>query len=149
MQSLGSSETTISWVATLYPFADELPHSANWVEFVRSPDPSGSVKQLADQWTWADQRNSSLERTIPVRFVRDTVIKNVNRDLALAAASGFAAAIDPFHQRVVAQRFNDDRWNIRGYAVPIIFPAVGDWSWSAIADLRGDPNMARFRAAQR
>jgi hypothetical protein len=44
--------------------------------------------------------------------------------------------IDPFHQKEVAQRFNDDEWKLHGYVVPILFPAVGDWSWSAIADLR-------------
>jgi hypothetical protein len=149
MHSAVSSDTTISWVATLYPFADEFPPGTDWVEFVKSPDPVGSVKQFADQWTRVDERNPSLERAIPVRYVRNTVIKNVNRDLALATASGFAAAIDPFHQRVVAQRFSDDGWNICGYAVPVIFPAVGDWSWSAIAVLRRDPNMVRFRAVLR
>lgn len=149
MHPAGYSETSISWVATLYPFAGELPPGTDWMEFVKSPDPVGSVKQLADQWSWTDERNPSLEQTMPVRFVRNTVIKNVNRDLALATASGFAAVIDPFHQRVVTQRFNDDGWNMRGYAVPVIFPAVGDWSWSAIADLRRDPNMVRFRAVLR
>jgi hypothetical protein len=149
MHPAGYSETSISWVATLYPFADELPPGTDWVEFVKSHDPVGSVKQLADQWSLADERNPSLERVMPVRFVRNTVIKNVNRDLALATASGFAAAIDPFHQRVVAQRFNDDGWKMRGYAVPVIFPAVGDWSWSAIADLRCHRNMVRFRAVLR
>jgi hypothetical protein len=149
MHPAGSSDTTISWVAMLYPSADELLPVADWVEFVKSPDPVGSVKQLADQWTWVDEQNPWLERVLPVRHVRNAVIRNVNRDLALATASGFAATIDPFHQRVVAQRFSDDEWNIRGFAVPVIFPAVGDWSWSAIADLRRDQNMLRFRAVLR
>jgi hypothetical protein len=146
MRTMGSSDTTISWVATLYPFADEILDVADWMDFVRFPDLDGSAGRLADQWTWADERNPALESAVPVRFVRDTVIKNVNRDLALATASGFAATIDPFHQRVVAQRFNDEGWKLQGYVVPILFPAVGDWSWSAIADLRQDRSMARFRA---
>jgi hypothetical protein len=129
MRSMGSSDTTISWVATLYPFADEILDVADWMDFVRFPDLAGSAGRLAYQWTWADERNPALESAVPVRFVRDTVIKNVNRDLALATASGFAATIDPFHQRVVAQRFNDEGWKLQGYVVPILFPAVGDWSW--------------------
>ena len=28
----------------------------------------------------------------------------------------------------------------------MIFPQLGDWTWQAIADLRRDPNVARFRA---
>jgi hypothetical protein len=146
MHAMGSSESTIAWVATLYPFADELPPEADWVEFVTTSDPAGSVAQMADRWRWADQRNPALEQIVPVRFVRDTVIKNVNRDLALGIASGFTVAIDAFHHRVVAQRFSDEAgWALRGFAVPVLFPDVGDWSWEAIADLRRDRNMVSFR----
>lgn len=150
MHTAGSSETTISWVATLYPFADELPASANWVEFVRSRDPEGRVKDLADQWTRADEHNLALQQAIPVRFVRDTVVKNVNRDLSLATASGFDIMVDPFHQRVVDQRFNDETgWKVRGFAVPILFPKVSDKPWEVVADVRRDRNMASFRAILR
>lgn len=150
MHVAGSSETTISWVATLYPFADELPASANWVEFVRSPEPEGRVKDLADQWTRADEHNLALQRAIPVRFVRDTVVKNVNRDLSLAAAAGFDITVDPFHQRVVDQRFSDEAgWNVRGYTVPILFPKVSDKPWEVVAEVHRDRSMASFRAVLR
>jgi hypothetical protein len=150
MHVAGSSETTISWVATLYPFADELPASANWVEFVRSREPEGRVKDLADQWTRADEHNLALQQAIPVRFVRDTVVKNVNRDLSLATASGFDITVDPFHQRVVDQRFSDEAgWNVRGYAVPILFPKVSDKPWEVVAEVHRDRNMASFRAVLR
>jgi hypothetical protein len=36
----------------------------------------------------ADERNPALERAIPVRFVRDTVIANANNHLAGAATDG-------------------------------------------------------------
>jgi hypothetical protein len=150
MQTAIYSDTTVSWVATLHPFARELPAGTDWVELIRSADPTGEVGRLAQQWTWTDERNSSLERAIPERFVRGAVIKNVNRDLAIAMADGVAAVVDPFHMRVVTQRFrDDDSWKLRGYAVPILFPRVGDLPWQAIADLRRDPNIARFRAVLR
>lgn len=147
MHAMASSETTISWVATLYPFANELPSGADWVEFITWPrNRPGSVTQMADRWTWADQRNAALEEAVPVRFVRDTVIKNVNNDLAVGISVGLTVAIDAFHQRVVAQRFRDETgWVLRGFAVPVLFPDVGEWTWEAIADLRRGRKMASFR----
>jgi hypothetical protein len=91
-----------------------------------------------------------LESAIPVRFVRNRVIGDANRDLVLAVAAGAAVTIDRIHGQVVAQRFNDDDgWRLRGYAVPILFPHVGDLPWTAIADLRRKREMARFRAVLR
>ena len=144
-----SSEAAIAWTATLHPFADELPQGTDWVDFVTSRNPAGAVQQLAQQWTWADERNRSLERAIPIKFVRDTIISSANRDLALAAAAGVSVTTDRFHSQVAAQRFNDDNWKLRGYAVPIVFPHVGDLPWEAIADFRRDRSMTRFRQVLR
>lgn len=147
MSAMASSETTISWVATLYPFANELPAAADWVDFITWPrDRPATVTQMADRWTWADQRNAALEEVVPVRFVRDTVIKNVNNDLAIGISAGMTVAIDTFHQRVVGQRFRDETgWVLRGFAVPVLFPDAGEWTWEAIADLRRDQKMVSFR----
>jgi hypothetical protein len=145
-----SSEAAISWAATLHPFADELPPGTDWVHFVKSRDPAGEAKQLARQWATADKCNRSLEREIPIRFVRDLIIDSANHDHGLAAMAGVAITSDRFHSQVIAQRFNDEQdWKIQGYAVPILFPQIGDWPWSAIADLRHDRNMAHFRAVLR
>lgn len=84
---------------------------------------------------------------IPGRFVRAAVIKNANNDLALASAAGCTVTMDGLHSQVVAQRIGDEAgWKFRGYAIPFLFPQVGDWTWQQIADLRRDPNMARFHA---
>jgi hypothetical protein len=80
-----------------------------------------------------------LQHVIPERYVRSAVIENINRDLAFAAADGVAVSIDPLHAQVAAQRFHDDdTWKMPGYAVPILFPHVGNLPWSAIGDLRRD-----------
>ncbi len=144
-----ASEAAIAWTATLHPFADELPPGTDWVDFVTSRNPAGEVQQLAQQWTWADERNHSLEQAIPIKFVRDTIINSANRDLVLAAAAGVSVTTDRLHSQVAAQRFNDDSWKLRGYAVPIVFPHVGDLPWEAIADFRRDRSMARFREVLR
>lgn len=144
------SDTTICWDATLEPFAVELPADAHWVDFVKSSAPADAAGRLADQWRWADQRNRSLEEAIPVRHVRNAIIDSANRDLVIAAASGAAVAIDPVHLQVVAQRFRDDtEWRARGYAIPVLFPQIGELPWEAIADLRREPNIARFRGVLR
>jgi hypothetical protein len=151
MSAFIDSETSICWVATLDPFGDELPPGADWVDFVRSPNSlPGEVGRLATRWRWADERNPALERAMPVRFVRDTVIGNANHDLAGAASDGYVVTIDPVHAQVVAQRFrDDDGWRLRGYVVPIVIPQVGDLPWETIANLRRDKHMERFRAVLR
>lgn len=149
-QTAVASEATIAWTATLHPFADELPPGTDWVDFVTSRNPTGEMQRLAQRWTWADERNRSLEHAIPIKFVRDTIISGANRDLVLAAAAGFSVTIDRLHSQVAAQRFNDEEgWKLRGYVVPIIFPHVGDLPWEAIADFRRDRGMARFREVLR
>jgi hypothetical protein len=149
-RTMVSSEATISWTATLHPFADELPPGTDWVEFVKSRDPAGEAGQLAQQWTWADRRNDSLKRAEPIQFVRETIISNANHDLALATVAGVAMTSDRLHSQVLAQRFNDEqRWQLQGYTVPVLFPHVGEMPWSAIADLRRDRQMAQFRTVLR
>ena len=149
-QTAVESEAAIAWTATLHPFADELPRGTDWIDFVTSRNPTGEIQRLAQQWTWADERNRSLEHAIPIKFVRDTIINSANRDLVLAAVAGVSVTTDQLHSQVAAQRFNDDDgWKLRGYAVPIIFPHVGDLPWEAIANFRRDRSMARFREVLR
>jgi hypothetical protein len=151
MSTFIDSETSICWVATLDPFGDELPPEADWVDFVRSPNSlPGEVGRLADWWSWADKRNTALKQAMPVQFVRDTVVGNANHDLAGAASAGFVVTIDSVHAQVVTQRFRDEEgWRLRGYVVPIVIPEVGELPWRAVADLRRDRNIARFRAVLR
>jgi hypothetical protein len=110
-----ASKGEVSWCATLRPFADEFPRGTDWVTFVRTFDPDGQVGRAASEWTWADERNSALEDAMPGRFVRGVVIKNANRDLAIAAASGLGVMADPLHMQVIIQRFNDEKgWRLGG-----------------------------------
>jgi len=144
------SDNAVAWQATLEPFQAELPPGCDWVHFVRTFDPRGDPDRVLRRWSDADQRNPALEAALPVGFVRQAVIKNANRDLVIAAANGSAVAIDPLHMQVVAQRFNDDDgWRLSGYSVPVLYPQVADLPWEAIADLRREPNIARFRAVLR
>jgi hypothetical protein len=150
MQPVLASDSAIAWTATLLPFADELPAAVDWIQFGRFGKPSRTVEQIAQRWIWADQRNARLESAIPGRFVRDAVIKNADNDLAVAMAAGCTMTMDGLHSQVIARRFGDEQgWQLRGYSIPILFPQIGDWSWKDIADLRGDKNIARFRAVLR
>jgi hypothetical protein len=61
-----------------------------------------------------------------------------------------AASIDSLHAQVAAQRFRDDEnWRLHGFAIPILFPQIGNLPWDVIADLRRDLSMTRFRAVLR
>jgi hypothetical protein len=144
------SEATIHWTATLHPFESELPAGCDWIDFVTSRDPTGEDQQTVRCWTQRDGRNEALRRELPVQFARDLVINHANRDLVLAANAGVAASFDPMHFQVVEQRFRDDAgWQFQGFAVPILFPAVGELPWESIQELRKHKEMARFRGVLR
>jgi hypothetical protein len=145
MQAI-SSAATISWKATLHPFADELPTGTDWIGFVRPSDPVYEIGRMTDRWKWADESNQALVRAIPERFVRKAVIGHANGDLGCAVQHGVAVSVDPLHHQVVAQRFEDEgNWRLAGFAVPILFPRIGELPWEAIADLRREPEMMRLR----
>src|SRR5450755_2104947 len=59
-----SSPTTVSWAATLHPFAREFPPRTDWIEFARTRDPTGEVRQLARGWAMAAR---AVCRQIPSR----------------------------------------------------------------------------------
>jgi hypothetical protein len=145
-----TSDNAVAWQATLEPFRAELPAGTDWLEFVRTADPAGAPAGVMKDWIAADERNAALETALPGRFVRGAVIKNANRDLAIAAANDIAVAVDPLHMQVIARRFDDDGgWRLSGYSVPVLYPQVGDLPWEAIAQLRREPNITRFRAVLR
>lgn len=150
MQTAIYSDTAISWTATFHPFANEIPADADWVSFTPTHDPNGEMGRVSDRWRWVDESNPALVRAVPERFVRDAVIKNANRDLGFATQYGVAVSMDSLHVQVVAQRFKDDNgWKLRGFAVPVLFPQVGDMPWDAIADLRRHREMLRLRGILR
>lgn len=144
------SETTISWTATLEPFAYELPTGTDWISYTPTRDPAGEMRRISDGWKRADERNPALAQAIPVRFARDAVIGHASRDLGFAAEHGVGVSVDLLHHQVVAQRFRDNEgWKMRGFAVPILFPKIEEWPWDGIASLRRDPGMVRLRRVLR
>jgi hypothetical protein len=150
MATVPNSKATISWKATLQPFAGELPAGADWIDFVPSRESEGYIKQMTSGWNQADEHNTALQRAIPELFVRSVVIENVNHDLGSAARVGGTVSVDPLHHQVVAQRFgNGSNWPLAGFAVRFLFPQIGEFSWEAIADLRRDPQMVRLRGILR
>jgi hypothetical protein len=74
-------DSEISWIATLQPFANELSAGTDWINFGGFSKPGPDVQGVAQQWTWADERNPYLDQAIPGRFVRAAVIKNANADM--------------------------------------------------------------------
>jgi hypothetical protein len=131
MHGVISSEATASWVATLEPFARELPADTDWIGFTRTPEPANNMRRVKDRWDQIDKRNSALERAIPEQFVRAAMIGDANRDLAVAMDQNMAISMDLLHAQVIAQRFNDDGLAMHGFAAPILFREVSEWPWEA------------------
>jgi len=143
------STTSISWQPTLMPFGSELPPECDWFEYARvRRDPA--IRALADSWTAKDRANDALLIAEPEHFVRELIIKNANRDLAIAALSGMAIMQDAKHRQVVTTRLDSTTtWHWSGFAVPILLPNVSQMPWSAIATIRGDRAMRRYSSVLR
>ena len=146
MRPLIQSKTTIQWAPTLRPYVSELEASScDWVHMV-SPQPDSSVKRTANDWKRTDERSEALRLTLPEQFVRSVVIGNANRDLALAAHGGVAVMQDAMHQQVVRGRFEDDEgWQARGFALPLLLPEVGGMDWETVRRIRNHRSMRDFR----
>jgi hypothetical protein len=141
-----SSETTISWIASYQPLVPELA-GRDWITWVNRAHPDGAAKRLAADWSRLDQRNGALRRAVPIDLVRQTIVSAANTDLAATSLAGVAASVDSLHGQVLQQRLADDSgWRPLAFSVPFLFPNVAHLSWDAIADLRKDRNIARFRA---
>jgi hypothetical protein len=147
------SDPGIAWESTFEPFEREMPSAIDWIKFkraLRADELPSAATVLADRWSHADQRNGALKSVVPVDRIRNVLIENANRDVALATLDGFATAVDSTHARVVTRRFHDETgWQAEGYALAIVLPRVGRLSWDAIVDIRMDRNIRRFREVLR
>ena len=88
-----SSETSFLWEATLQPFAAELPSDCDWIEFVGAPPMTAELDGLAHDWNQKDKANGVLSSQLPIDFVRDRVIEDTNKDLALVLGAGAASRL--------------------------------------------------------
>ncbi len=136
----------VVWIATLEPFANELPRDCDWMSFVPLRDLNWDERAVLNQLTVKYEESAALKKAFPNPYVRTAIIRDTDTDLLIGEADGFSTAIDSYHLQVVKQRFaDDDDWRFRGYAVPFLFPQIAGWSWDDIANLRRDRNIARFR----
>lgn len=149
-QPVVSSPTSVSWVATLEPFARELPRNCGWIEYFEAPPMGPDLEALCSRWSRLDRQNPSLRRDIDVRFVRSQVIKGLNHDLALAVGAGAAMTADSLHSRVLDCRLQDETgWSQQGFALPLLVPRVGHLGWDELATLRRDRAIDRWRQVHR
>jgi hypothetical protein len=144
-----SSKTTIQWEPTFHPFAKELPPEArNWVDYVSVKPLGREANRVKDDWISRDKHNGVLQGAIPVDLVRSRVIDHANTDFAYAAFGNVSVSADALHMEVMRTRLDERAgWSMRGFALPILVPAVKELSWDAIVDLRKDKNIARLRSA--
>lgn len=131
------SKTTISWNATLEPFASELPPDCDWIAFGHPSEPAPPFKLLQDQWRREDDRNEALARLVPEHFVRSRLVQHVAGDLTAGISGGWDVSVDRFHGLVIGARFAPTGpFASRGFALPILVPRVGDLTWDEVARIR-------------
>ena len=109
--SRSTPEPAIAWESTFEPFGWEMPSAVDWITFkraLRADELPHDVSALADEWSRADQRNGALHAVEPVDLIRNVLIENANRDVALATLEGFSSAVDSVHAQVVIRRFQDE-----------------------------------------
>ncbi|MHB8488959.1 MAG: hypothetical protein ACYDCS_07160 [Candidatus Dormibacteria bacterium] len=142
------SDASIAWDVSFEPFVAELSAKCDWMGFTVAPLLSDENDRLVRAWKWRDERNEHLVDALPIPFVRNRVIDNANRDLAVATQIGAAVSADNLHQTVMRKRLDDEAgWRSVGYALPMLIPNVGELPWDDIARLRTDKNIEYYRKA--
>lgn len=150
MHGVLHSDTTVSWRPTFEPLIRDLAGTYDWLEFgtIRNTRPA---EELAKPWVDADEKDPSLKDVIPEQFVRNTLIKNANVDLASGVTLGAAVSFDSFHARLVSARVR------RGEAKPVfgpkalslLVPEVSLMPWEEIDAARKLSGMADYRSLLR
>jgi hypothetical protein len=151
LQPFFTTKTAIHWKPTLEPLIRELPTSADWFRGATFEQelPDDLVNQRK-AWSQLDLAGSVLRRHVPDELVRSLIAEQLNHDLVLAAAVGMAVSPDAFHHEVLAARFEDDEtWGLHGFALPLLFPSVGDLDWNEIRKLRKHRALDYFRKTLR
>jgi hypothetical protein len=142
------SATSICWLPTLEPFAQELPASCDWIGIgIGYPgEMADEFKQLEDHWKRRGDENGALSRLVPEDFVRSRLVDHVSRDLVVGASGGWDVSVDRYDGRVIGARFaRDATIRTNGFALPILVPRVGDLDWSDIAKIRKLQAIERLR----
>lgn len=140
------SATSICWLPTLEPFAQELPACCDWIGIGYPGEMADEFKQLEDHWKRRDDENGALSRLVPEDFVRSRLVDHVSRDLVVGASGGWDVSVDRYHGRVIGARFaRDATIRTNGFALPILVPRVGDLDWSDIVKIRKLKAIERLR----
>lgn len=139
------SPSAIAWSPTFEPFRRELPGGVDWIHFGRFNTAAAKAASSAARWRSRDDSNEALARKLPDSLVRQQVLGHVQKDLAVAMASGVRASIDPLHARVLNSRFIDPRVQSRGFALSFLVPRAGEMSWADIAEVRKHKSISSLR----
>lgn len=144
------SETSICWQPTLEPFARELPSGCDWIHFGHPGPIPPQFEKLGQGWVWRDDANDALRQLIPEHFVRSALIKHVNADLVVGAATGWDISLDRLHGQVVSARFTADTSIApHSFALPVLVPRATELDWQDIARIRQMSAISRLRAVLR
>lgn len=141
-----NSGTRIAWRGSLEPLTAELPQECGWITLAMPARVPPQRDQMASEWQRLDERNAVLAAEFPDHFVRTKIIEHANFDLATGVSARSAVSADQLHVQVMSARLEDQSgWSFQGYALPMLFPRVGDLSWETIAALRRENALNRFR----
>ena len=141
-----ASQTSISWSATLEPFLRELPTSGDWITYGYLGELPEHYSALKKSWQNRDNSSEVLAQLIPERIVRSSLIDHVCGDLAAGSAGAWDVSVDRFHGKVISAHFSgSDPVVSKGFALPMLIPAVADLEWSDIVSIRQDVGIQRLR----
>jgi len=144
-----ASATSICWIPTFEPFAEELPSGCDWISFGQPGPVTREFDRLADRWK-RDADGDALVRLVPERFVRSHLVGHISSDLTRGFAGQWDVSVDPLHGRVIGARFaNNPSIETKGVALPFLVPRVGDLDWATVRELRERKELRRLRAVLR
>ena len=105
-----------------------------------------TVKKHIKDVTKKDKKNLQYEQGS--KFLKDTIITNLNKDLLLMTILGLPANIDALHGSIIHQKIKQDTslHKVPGYlSIDTWVPYVGNLNWKEIFDFRSHPSLIELR----
>jgi len=123
------------------------PEYPKWIK-METYDLTSAAKSLASRISRNDEKNTNIAIPEGSHFLRNIILRNLNRDLILAGSLGSMASIDPLHLPILQKKMaaHGGLRPASGFvALEVAVPDLSEVPWDVIAEVREHKAMMEFR----
>ena len=123
------------------------PEHPKWIK-METYDLTSEAKSLASRISRDDEKNTDIVIPEGSHFLRNMILRNLNRDLILVWSLGSTASIDPLHLPIIRRKMaaHGELRPASGFvALEVAVPDLSEVPWNVIAEVREHKAVMEFR----